>query len=483
MEKLPELTCLSADEKDQLILLLWEQNQLLREQVKQLEVRVKELEDRLAKNSSNSSKPPSSDGYHKPSPKSRREKGKRKSGGQKGHAGSTLKRVMKPDIIVDHVALNCGQCGNTLQCAKHFSFDARQVFDIPILKVSVTEHRSHKKCCSHCSFITAGKFPIEASQTLQYGSHIKSLMVYMSQYQLLPYARLREFFSDLFNQSISEGTLVNVNKEMHIKLEKTEEKIKELLINSSKLHADETGCQINKIGHWLHVASTEKLTYYGVHRKRGNEAIEQIGILPTFKGTLIHDHLKLYFNYGNAHGLCNAHHLRELAFIYERYQCKWAKDMELFLLTTKKRVEDYYQQTETCLPEKEIKRLYNRYKNIVSRGRAECPSTKKTISTKGVRLKQSPARCFLNRLREHGNATLAFMFNPCIPFDNNQAERDIRMTKVRLKISGCFRSEMGAKIFCRVRGFISTMKKRGVGILTSLHNAFTNKKISLPMPA
>jgi transposase len=478
MEKLPALTGLSDSEKDQLILLLWEQNQLLRQQVRQLETRVKELEDRLAKNSSNSSKPPSSDGYNKPNPKSRREKGKRTSGGQKGHLGTTLKRVMKPDFIIDHVALNCGQCGNTLQQAKNVGFDARQVFDVPVLKVNVTEHRSHKKCCPQCRSVTAGKFPLEASQAIQYGSRIKSLIVYMSQYQLLPYARLREFFSDLFSQSISEGTLINVNQEMHIKLEKTEEKIKQLLINSSQLHVDETGCRIDKINYWLHVASTEKLTYYDVHRKRGNEAMEKIGILPKYKGTLIHDHLKLYFNYGNDHALCNAHHLRELEFIYERYKCKWAKDMELFLLSTKKRVEDYYQETGTHLPEKEIRNLYNKYKNIVSMGRIECPSIKKS---KGVRSKESLARCFLNRLRERSKATLAFMFDPRIPFDNNQAERDIRMTKVRLKISGCFRSETGARIFCRVRGYISTMKKNGAGILESLRNVFTNKKIPLPV--
>lgn len=238
---------------------------------------------------------------------------------------------MDPDLIVSHAALNCSQCGSGLQQTKAINFVTRQVFDIPELKLGVTEHRSYKKCCWNCNCITAGNFPNEVSQIVQYGPHIKSLMVYMSQYQLLPYARLKEFFSDLFNQSISEGTFVNINQEMYIKLEKTEKKIKELLINSNVLHVDETGIRIDKIGHWLHVASTDKLTYYGAHRKRGNEAIEQIDVLPKFAGTLIHDHLKLYFNYGNAHGLCNAHHLRELEFIHERYKCKWAKEMELFL--------------------------------------------------------------------------------------------------------------------------------------------------------
>jgi transposase len=265
MEQLPDLTRLTDGEKNTLIQLLWEQNQLLRQKVSQLEVRIKHLEDRLAKNSQNSSKPPSSDGYNKPNPKSRREKGNRNRGGQKGHIGTTLKRVKKPDYITDHVASNCGQCGNILQQAKEIDYEVRQVFDIPILKINVTEHRSHKKCCDHCGFITAGTFPAEAYQAVQYGSRIKSLMVYMSQYQLLPYARLKEFFVDLFDQSISEGTLVNVNQEMHCKLEKTEQKIMNLLKKSGSLHVDETGCKVDKKRQWLHVASTQQLTYYDVH--------------------------------------------------------------------------------------------------------------------------------------------------------------------------------------------------------------------------
>ena len=483
MEQLPDLTRLSDGEKNTLISLLWEQNQLLRQTVAQLEARIKHLEDRLAKNSQNSSKPPSSDGNCKPNPKSRRKKGKRNRGGQTGHSGTTLKQVKTPDHIIDYVAANCGQCGITLQQSKISSCEVRQVFDIPVLKISVTEHRSHKKCCGHCGHITAGTFPVEAYQAVQYGPRSKSLMVYMSQYQLLPYARLKEFFIDLFGQSISEGTLVNTNNAMYKKLEKTELKIRDLLIKSSSLHVDETGCKVDKKRYWLHVASTKMLTFYDVHNKRGSEAIDTIGLLPEYNGTLIHDHLKAYFKYGNSHSLCNAHHLRELTFIQERFHCKWAKDMETFLLSTKVRVESHYQDTGKSLPEKELERRYRRYKKIVSQGRIESPRAEKTVLAKKGRIKESVPRNLLNRLREFGGATLAFMFDPRIPFDNNQAERDIRMTKVKQKISGCFRSDTGAKVFCRVRGYVSTMKKNGVGILAALHNAFTNKKICLPNPA
>lgn len=295
MEQLPDLTCLTDGEKNTLISLLWEQNQLLRQQVLQLEARVKQLEDRLAKNSQNSSKPPSSDGYNKPNPKSRREKGKRNRGGQKGHTETTLRQVKTPDHVIDYVALNCGQCGCTLKRAKEMGCEVKQVFDISELKVKVTEHRSYKKCCGRCGHMTSGTFPAEAHQAVQYGSRIKSLMVYMSQYQLLPYGRLKEFFIDLFGQSISKGTLVNVNQELHCKLEKTEDKIRRLLIKSAILHVDETGMRIDKKGHWLHVASTGYLTHYDVHAKCGSKAADGIGLLPEFKGTLVHDHLKSYF--------------------------------------------------------------------------------------------------------------------------------------------------------------------------------------------
>ncbi len=428
MEQLPDLTRLSEGEKNTLISLLWEQNQLLRQTIAQLEARVKHLEDRLAKNSQNSSKPPSSDGHSKPNPKSRREKGKRNRGGQKGHSGTTLKQVKTPDQIIDHIASNCGQCGNGLQRSKEVGCEIRQVFDTPVLKINITEHRSHKKCCGRCGHITAGTFPVEAYQAVQYGPRCKSLMVYMSQYQLLPYARLKEFFIDLFGQSISEGTLVNVNHEMHKKLEKTELKIRSLLIKSSSLHVDETGCKVDKKSYWLHVASTKKLTYYDVHIKRGTEAMNTIGLLPSYNGTLIHDHLKAYFKYGKNHSLCNAHHLRELTFIQERFQCKWAKEMETFLLSTKIRVESHYQETGKSLSEKELKRRYRQYKKIVSQGRIESPRAEKTVPAKKGRAKESVPRNLLNRLREFGGATLAFMFDPRIPFDNNQAERDIRMT-------------------------------------------------------
>lgn len=479
MLNLPNLTNLTDKEKDELILLLWEQNQLLMSKSAIFEAKIKQLEDQLAKNSRNSSKPPSSDGYKKPNPKSRRERGKYNQGGQKGHKGITLKQVRFADEVVIHAAKKCGQCGEQLGEAKKRDGEIRQVFDIPEIEIKVTEHRSYKRCCQHCGYVTAGQFPDGVKNATQYGPRIKSVMVYLSQYQLLPYGRLKELFKDLFKQTISEGTIANANREMYVKLDKIEGKIKGLLVKSGIMHADETGMRINKINHWLHVASTKYLTYYDVHRKRGREAADEIGILPAFEGILIHDHLKSYFKYASAHGLCNAHHLRELVFIQEQYQCQWAKQMEEFLVKTKKRVEHHYQKEGKVYSEKVLKGFYSKYKNIIYEGRLECPSAKGADPAKAGRVKESPARNLLNRLREFSKETLAFMFNPEVPFDNNQAERDIRMTKVKQKISGCFRSEMGAKMFCRIRGYISTMKKHGYGILEAIYNSFIKKRIPI----
>jgi len=478
MEHLPDLKHLMHEEKDALILLLWKQNQLLQKQVYELKLKIKELENRLSKNSQNSSKPPSTDGFNKPNSKSLRPRGKNKQGGQKGHTGITLKQTATPDFIIEHRASHCGGCGKSLDHAPVTGCEKRQVFDIPVLKIQVTEHRSYKKTCCFCHTVSGGIFSVEAYQVVQYGPRIKTLMVYMSQFQLLPYGRLKEFFKDVFNQSVSTGTLVNTNREAFERLDSVEAKIKAKLAEAPILHVDETGCRVDKKTYWLHVASTRYLTYYGIHEKRGSKAAEAIGLLPAFKGTLVHDHLKSYFNYGKSHALCNAHHLRELIFVQERYDCAWAIEMKKHLLHTKHRVETYYQETGKRLSDQALKRRRSRYMNILANGKKECPRQYGEGQKRG-RAKQTEAYNLLERLRQFNMATLAFMYNPAIPFDNNQAERDIRMTKVKQKVGGCFRSQVGAQEFCRIRGFISTMRKNSVDILAAIFDVFINKPVFL----
>jgi transposase len=478
MDELPDLSKLTESEKDRLLSLLWEQCRVLRSQIPKLEAQIKELKGRLSKNSQNSSKPPSSDNGNRPNPKSRREESGKKAGGQKGHAGHRLNPTDTPDHIVEYSVTHCEHCGENLEKILGEN-DWRQVFDIPPLRIEVTEHRVQRKICTCCGHETQANFPKGISQLTQYGHRIRALMVYLNQYQLLPFHRLSDFFRDVFHQTISVGTFVNAKQKAYEKLSLMEEQIKSLLKNGNRLHVDETSLRVMKKRSWLHVASTGQLTYYDIHPKRGGEAMDEIGVLPDFKGILVHDHFKPYFHYGSGHSLCNAHHLRELTFVQEQENQEWAKKLERLLLKLKVRVEAHYQKTLGRFPDRILKGMRSRYMGILYRGRAECPLA--ASEKKRGRQKQSTSRNLLERLRKFNQCVLAFMYDPTLPFDNNQAERDIRMVKVQQKISGCYRSWQGIKAFCRIRGCLSTLRKNGLNLLATLENAIQATS-AIPLP-
>lgn len=469
----PQVTSLEAAQA--LIDALWPLGQRVEElQVSnaRLEARVLELEARLNQNSGNSNKPPSSDGWNKPSPKSRRQRGQRKPGGQPGHPGHRLEMTPHPDHVIEHKPLSCRRCGNKFLRQALKQTHRRQIFDVPELGIEVTEHQTYSGKCCCCNIETHAEFPDGITQSVQYGSRVKGLIVYLSQYQLLPYTRLKELIKDIFNHSLSTGTLVRMNQEAYTQLADIENQVKEQLKMGDILHADETGVRVLKTLQWLHVSSTDKLTYYGVHAKRGRQAMDSQGLLPEFKGTLVHDHLKAYFNYGQQHALCNVHHLRELTFIQEHYQCKWAFKMEKLLLRIKEKVDLAFAQTGQGLSTQELQRLRKRYMNILYKGKEETPLL---YDGKKKQVKQTKARNLLERLRRFNGSVLAFMYNPIVPFSNNQAEQDIRMAKVQQKISGCFRSQQGAHTFCRIRGYISTLRKNKSPILEALQHTLAGQ--------
>jgi transposase len=464
MERLPDLSKLNHEEKDALIVALWNH-------IQHLEERIKKLEDQLSKNSHNSSKPPSSDGLYKPNPKSLRQKGQRKTGGQLGHKGSQLAKHPNPNTEILHTLNQCGKCGHSLFDVLPCDYERRQVFDIPPLKLQVIEHCIEVKQCPKCHQKITACFPDGVTQATQYGERIKSLMIYLNHYQLIPYGRVKEFFWDIFNHKISEGTVFNQTVECFERLAKTEEKISELLQQASNLHCDESGIRaIGKL-HWCHVASTDKLTAFTLHSKRGLEAIEQMNILTHYRGTLIHDHFKPYWNYEIRHALCNAHHLRELTFIYEQYKQIWAKQMIDLLLAIKKQVTWHRENELSFLPSR-VEAYERCYFEIIHIGLWHPDNI--IISTRSKRgfKKQSKAKNLLDRLRHHQKSVLAFMYDFSIPFDNNQAERDIRMVKVKQKISGCFRSFENGRRFCRIRSYLSTARKNGQHILEAIENVF-----------
>lgn len=440
--------------------------------------RIQNLEDQLAKDSHNSGKPPSSDGYQKPAPQSLRKRSRRKSGGQAGHAGATLKAVAKPDHIKVHRVQACQHCGHSLKRRKAVGHETRQVFDVPPVKIEVTEHRAEIKDCPGCGKASRAAFPSEASQAVQYGPEIKAQMAYLNTEQHLPLERTCDLLEEFYNHRPSEGTLVNACVEAAQKVAAPNEAIKEHLVAHEPVaHFDETGLRVGGVLHWLHSASTLRLTSYAIHPKRGRIAMTAINLLPRFKGRAIHDDLASYFHYKVAHGLCNAHHLRTLLFLAEQHPQKWIAPLKDLLLNIKQKVATATAHRQTALSDRQRKRFHTAYDQLIAQGLRANPPPSEKSRPPGQRgkLKQTPARNLLLRLRDHKEAVLAFMHDFKVPFDNNQAERDLRMMKVKQKVSGGFRSTAGAQHFSQIRGYLSTARKNGVKALAALRLAFDNQ--------
>jgi len=443
-------------------------NEELSKQITQLQSRVNELENQLAKSSRNSHKPPSSDGL-KRQPKSLRKKSKRNAGGQKGRKGQTLKQDVKPDKIIKCSVTNCSDCGQSLQNKKPSKIEKRQVFDIPPITMQVIEYQAETKICSHCQTTIKASFPAHVTKAVQYGPGIKSQAVYLMNQHLLPYKRTCEIIADIYGHKLSQGTLFNFNKDFYKALEQPVSDIKEHIVNSSVVQFDESGLNVSKITKWLHSAGTNKWTFYAVHQKRGSDAMNDADILPRFKGTAVHDFWKPYFKFSCTHALCNAHHLRELIFLFEHEKQEWAKNMIHLLLHIKQTVD----KNGNDLARNQINRFEKQYRKIICQGFAVNPDR----DPERRRKKKSKTQNLLFRFQNHRDKVLAFMYDFQVPFDNNLAERDIRMIKVQQKISGCFRSDLGAEMFCRIRSYISTAKKQDYHILSALQMALNHINI------
>lgn len=430
--------------------------------------RIRELENQIVKNSRNSSKPPSTDGFKKPAPKSLRKKSNRKTGGQLGHKGHSLKMVENPDHTEVHKIEECECCHRSLVDHPADSVEKRQVYDLPPIQLVVTEHQCEIKHCT-CGHINKSEFPKGINAPVQYGAGVNAVAVYLKNYQFLPYKRTCELFDDLFGCPMSEGTLANIISKCNKLTETPVAQIKEQIQDSAVAHFDESGSRVEGKRWWVHSASTSIATYYDVHRKRGSEAIDEINILPWFYGRAIHDFWNPYFKYSCLHGLCNAHHLRELVFVHEQHKQKWAENMINCLLDIKNTIEQS-KQTADHLDKNQIDDFETCYQDIIDEGYSQnpLPPMPPNAKKKRGRRKKGKPRNLLERLDKHRNQALAFMYDFNVPFDNNLAERDIRMMKVQQKISGTFRSEHGVKSFCRIRSYISTARKNAVGAMEAL---------------
>jgi transposase len=433
--------------------------------------RVAELERRLGLNSSNSSKPPSSDGLSKKPPRTRslRERSKKPVGGQPGHPGKTLCAVDNPDHTVDHLPATCANCAEPLPRAPGSDYDTRQVFDLPKPQpLVVTEHRAHRCRCSACGAVTKGAFPEAVSAPVQYGDRITAIVVYLSAFQFVPLDRLATLMVDLFGVTISRASIETMSRRAGERLLCFADAVRQLILTAPVKHLDETGFRIVRTLKWLHIAATGWLTYYRIGADRGD-------MLSGVSGIVVHDHWQSYFTMpGVEHALCNAHHLRELRALCEIEQEDWSRRMQM-LLRRACHVEHLCRDQQQAPDQRLLNLIARRYDAIVTSGitfHEGLPALPQKLKRNGTpragRPKRRVGHNLLERLRDHKADVLRFLTDPDVPFTNNQAERDGRMMKLRQKISGCFRSVQGANDFTVIRTLIGTAKKQGWDIIQSL---------------
>lgn len=471
----PSLEELVAEVEQLRALVVW-QAAIIEQQAE----RIAELEARLAKDSHNSSKPPSSDPpFRKPPPRSQRKASGRKPGGQKGHQGATRTLVDKPDHVVVvplEGTCSCGRCRS--QIAAELLPERRQLIEV-IVRREVTEYRTVAGTCA-CGRRHRSDFPEQISAPVQYGPGVCALAVYMTQYQLLPFERTGAVLDELAGIAISAGSLVRMVETAAAHVQAPVAAIREALVAAPLAHADETGVRVGGALQWLHVVSTASLTAYFPHPKRGGEAIAAGGLLPRFAGVLVHDHWKPYASLACQQAYCNAHHLRELIAIAETVpsQRPWAEDMIALLCEANTLAIEARAAGFAALPGPMVLDIQIRFEAILTVAKARNPARAPRPGSRR-RVRQSPAHNLVNRLSEHREGVLRFLTDLRVPFDNNQAERDIRMPKLKQKVCGCFRSDQGIAHFAIIRSYLSTLRKQSADIFKSLVLTF---QASPPMP-
>ena len=465
-------------------------NQLIR-RIRELERAIERSSPSVERDSHNSSLPPSLDLPWQKVKRTRslRQKSGLKVGGQPGHPGTTLMQVAQPDEIVIHTLEVCSGCGTQLHHSTPSISVRRQVFYICEGQMKVTEHRAETKRCSACGTSTKARFPLGVRAPVQYGQGVLSRSVYLHLYQLLPVARTTETMTDLFECCISAATIQRAARVASGKLVKTAQRIKSAIHDSAVIGVDETGLRVAGSGGYIHVARTEELTHYAYDARRGKAVMDEIGILPLFKGTLVRDGWASYQWYEQCrHSLCNVHLLRHLVFIEETSPAQkvWTNPLSKLLLKIKDAVTEANTETEVGLSELMKNDCLRRYDKLVKKAdRLNPPPPKRKVPSEAAKNKHSQQptpRSFINRLQRKRDDILRFMTDEGVPFDNNGSERDLRMVKLQQKISGCFRTADSARNFCRVRSYLSTARKQGYSLLCSLERVLSGKPLTFQQP-
>jgi transposase len=441
---------------------LKEEIRVLKALVASLTAEIIELKAKSGKNSKNSSKPPSSDGLKKGNVKNSRKPSGKKSGGQEHHEGTTKELNPEPDKIVTLIPKEDCDCGGKV-VVQSDRFTVRQVVDIvPVQEITV-EYRAQNGICAACGKVHKASFPAGVEGVVSYGENIRAIATYLANYQLIPLKRAAELMEDLFGLKVSQGAILSSVLEAYGKLAAAEKLVKEEIIQSDIVHFDESGMRVKGKTQWIHSVGTKTCTLYGIHKKRGKEAMDEMGILPKYRGTAVHDHWKSYYHYDQcAHAECNAHHLRHLKYLHEDLGETWAEEMACLLLRIKQHIDLNRCFGANRLEQADIGEYMRKYREILENA---VPQASKE------------AQRMVRRMKKYEQETLLFMLDFDVPFTNNLAERDIRMPKAKQKISGGFRSDEGAKAFARIRGFISTTKKKGKQALDGLVAVFEGNAV------
>jgi transposase len=451
----------------------------LRAEIVSLRAEVAELRRRLGLDSSNSSKPPSSDGLKKkPRIKgSLRGRSGKPSGGQTGHGGGTLRQAANPDVVVRHEACACGFCGLALDARAATGIETRQVFDIPERPLVVTEHQAVIYRCTHCRVVTKAAFPEGVVSPTQYGERIRAAAIYLNVQQLIPEDRVAQALSDLFGSAaICPASIVAWVGKKARELGEVYQTIGRRVADVRIRHLDETGYRIAGKLHWLHTTSSLLFTFYRAGEKRGDIPRDLQG------GVVVHDHFLPYRAMDAVdHAFCNAHILRELQALIEIDNETWAEQMRDMLLDAHAAVNKARAAGETALSPQTFAALVERYWEAVRLGLSfhrQLPKIEKKPGVRG-RPKHREGHNLLQRLKTFKTETLRFMTDFDVPFTNNLAEQDLRMMKVKMKISGSFRTLEGAQIFAGLRSVVSTARKQGCNILQILTAAPSQVMLAL----
>jgi len=438
------------------------------------------LKERLNKNSKNSSKPPSTDGFDKPKPKSLRKPSGKKQGAQIGHKGNGFSLLSEPDELVLHKPNACNGCLNVDNCKSCSASENKYVVDIKVATNVVAHNTISYSCPKLNGAIISGSFPSNVTSTMQYGDNLEALAIALNTSGMMSLKRTHEILSAVFGIPISAGTVFQMVKDCGAKLIATVDHIREVVTSLPLVHFDETGLRVDKKLHWVHSASNDLYTYLSIETKRGQVGMDASGVLPGFAGIAIHDFWKPYWGYaGVTHAVCNAHLLRELTGITDNHPDQiWANAMIKLLLRMKKICDRFVAQGKACLSYYYHHCFQMEYDNIIEQARRMNPIEDKPVGKRG-RQKKGKIRALIERFVEYKESVCLFTKNFKVPFDNNQAERDIRMIKVKQKVSGCFRTKEGADTFATIMSYLGTATKHDINSYVAIKSALAGQSEKL----